>query len=218
MKSAFTYLEALLVLIIVSIVVTISYPVLQDDKLELARDELISQMKYISYLAILQDNVNLTDIDHRGKLWQIRFHHQVDKEAVIAYTILKDKDGDSEFDNGEYLQDLLINKEIRSVKIGDKRLKNKSTFLNQMYGIDGFTINEECVKNNSAKFLFDKFGHVYINYHKPKFLKGTGLFVSSLVAPTVSTCTISLFKNHTKQNEKKVDICIDTKTGYIYKC
>jgi len=218
MRSAFTYLEALLVLIIVSIVVTISYPVLQDDKLELARDELISQMKYISYLAILQDNVDISDLDHIGALWQIRFHHSVDKEDSIAYTIFKDKNGNGEFNAGEYLHDKLANKEVRSIKYSDKRLRNKSTFLNKMYGVDGFVINEECIKRNSAKFLFDKFGHLYINYNRPNPTAKTGYIARTLVSPSALTCKISLFKNHTKHNEKKVDICIDTTTGYIYKC
>jgi Tfp pilus assembly protein FimT len=222
-KKSMTYLEVILTLIIISIMSSVSYPNYDDENIQVAADELIAQMKYMSYLALVQDNENINDVNFKAKLWQIRFHKQIYKEKVIAYSIFRDKNANSIADKNEFLYDNFTGKDINArvgrYKSTNDRLVNKSTFLNRMYGIDDLILSKNCRYKDSMKLMFDKYGKVYIGYNKPTNKIGDKIahiddpFRSTIISPSGQTCKITL-----KQNKKTADICVEVNTGYIYKC
>lgn len=216
-----TYLEMILTFIIISIVIGLSYPKYDDDRLEIAADEIIAQMKYISYLATIEDNFDIEDKDYKGKLWQIHFHTGLDKEEVVAYTIFKDKNANKKPDKGEFLFDRFVGKAVSPYAVRAKRdrlkgVGNKSTYLNRMYGVDGIEFPTNCKIGKSQKLIFDKYGQVYIAYIETSFKKGdsfTHIGRSSLTPPQ---CPV--YKLILTQGKQKRAICIETRTSYIHKC
>ena len=224
MKRAMTYLEVVLSMIIISIIIYLSYPKFNDDTLEVARDQLITHLKYIAYMATLHDNFDITDKNFKGKLWQIRFHHSIDKEAVLAYTIFRDKNVNSRFDKSELEFDILSQKFLAPASFNNLSLKDKrqnidpSSIMNKFYGIEQILFPiDKCLfgfYKKSRKLLFDKYGQVYIAYRKSsKRGAVSGGFDSYLIAPKCGTYTITL-----KKSSQSVGICIETQTGYVYKC
>jgi Tfp pilus assembly protein FimT len=231
-KKAMTYLEVVLSLIIISIIASISYPKYDDDNLQVAADELIANMKYASYLALLQDNFDVSDIDYKAKLWQIRFSKKIYGEKVVAYTIFKDTNGNSKIDIGKKVRDEFLIDKLSRKAIGAKVFRSKgvnrkkalkSTFLNKMYGVDEVSISKNCTKGNSQKLMFGHNGQIYIRYDKPQdmikydennvYANQNTAQKTKLYPASGDTCIITL-----KQNDKKVEICIEVKTSYIYKC
>jgi len=225
MKLAMTYLEMILSLIIISITVSISYPHFNDDRLEVAADELIAKMKYVSYLATLNDNFDVKDKYFRYKLWQIKFHNQLDKEEVAAYSILKDKrkNDDNPLDlrskNAEFLFDNFVGKKMSPYAVRyerDRKKVDKSALLNIVYGVDGFIFPDNCNIGKSQTLMFDRYGNVYHRYNRVKYKDG--FFKSSLVKPKCNTYKLILYQGEKNNPEKKVGICVETSTSYIYKC
>jgi hypothetical protein len=224
-KKALSYIEIILSLIILSIISSITMPKSNDNILEIATDDLISQINYISFLATLEGKCNQGDPNCLGKLWQIRFHTKVNNQDVISYTIFKDKNANSLPNANEYMKDKILNNTINGRRTNSDKQKNSTIFINKLYAIDSIKLSSNCKSGNSFKIMFSNDGTLYRKYYKSIYKLGSSSILCNKKLEENAVCKSKRFpmtdifcKITLKQGLKESKICIDTKTGFTDRC
>jgi len=215
MKSSFTLLELIVVIILIGILsfsINISIP---DDRLQLATDSIKKYLNYTHSLALKDDKYlpfpenNTTLEKDRSKYWFRRFwqFRMGKSNSCYFFEIYSDDNlnGDAS-PVSEFAKDPLDNKYIAgnyhtSTAVKDANLCN--------FGIDSvkFTIGNQTfdVKDKSLHIYFDNYGNVYVSKNNNN---------STNIFNNMKLLTSNLEINLTHNNKSKI-ITI-TPSGFIF--
>jgi type II secretory pathway pseudopilin PulG len=199
--NSFTLLEAILSIVIISILSSLIIPKQQDSKLFLARDQLIEDINIIVFKASM-DDIFQNDKDFYPDLWQIKFIKQINNKKVVAYAIYANVGKTKTLNKKDktIINPLSYKPLASSGYYGglDTNKSSKEVYLSSRYQIDDLKLSKNCSRYSSRKLLFDSLGRIHIN-NNGRLAKGI--------------CKISLFKK-----EIEVKICIDSQSSFIYSC
>jgi len=194
-KKAFSLLEILLSIAIITSIFSVLLIDKKDNSLHMAKNQLIDDLILTIYLA------SINDTNNPSEFWQLNFNDKINKQKVVAYSIFSDTNKNSSVQK----KDKTITNPINNKKLATggyyNLKKNKSSnelYLDKFYQIDKITLSKSCTKRNSKKLLFDNIGNLYISSYNHK-AKGI--------------CEIILHKdNH------QAKICLDSKSSFVYSC
>jgi len=207
-KKAFNLIEIIFVLILLSIILTFSIPKKQLSKIHLAKQQIITHLKYTRYIAMLDNKYHYNDNLWYKKLWNLKFLKCNKNIGGIYYVIYSNTINPNRWNisKEETLKDPLTNNYIYSTsKCQQDNLYDKSKYvlLSNYYSINDIRIS--CNQTSSlGQIYFDNNGSAYsyidndygkINKYKIK-----------------ENCTLILKDIYNKE----VNITIEGNTGYIY--
>ncbi|WP_286005972.1 pilus assembly FimT family protein [Campylobacter avium] len=224
MKRAFSLLELIFVLLILSLIFTIAkfYP--QDDtRIFLAAEQILNDLSYTRHLALMQDsfrgaNLALATKDEwfksRWQLYFIRSKSATNNEQT--YTIFLDKNGDGNANIGKINVDL--DREIAIDVLNPKKLMNsgqsgvisssderasKRFNIQSTYGVENIKFLGAC--SSYTRVIFDEYSRLYSPLRTAKSRFDKLLFYKN------EPCVIKL-----SNSRQSVCILVDTLSGYAY--
>ena len=197
-KNAFSLLEMLFVIALLSIFIITTFPNLKQNKLNLAIEKLNLYIKYTRYIATI-NQFDPTKEDWQKQLWTIKIQRCRESVGGIYFTIYSDKDKDGHIDKIETLKDPITKKYLYSSNLcdNDSDTNNRYVLLTDTYDVTDATIS--CNDTTSiGQISFDQFGNVYSNLNNLNEYK------------LVNNCTITLYN---EDNESQT-INIIAGSGY----
>jgi len=138
-KSAFTMLEMVFGIVVISIIATLAIPRMDRDLKSEAKAHIISALRYTQHLALVDDRRDPFDATWQSKLWHISF-----ATDGSNYTISS---------GSNFAVDATDGKLLDSTATG-----SKSNLIGKKYGIDGVTASGGC---SSPLVAYDNLGRVY---------------------------------------------------------
>ncbi len=160
MKKAFTLLELVIVLVVVSIISVLLIPRFADSKLREAADQIISHIRYTQHLAMIDDRFDPSDEDWYKTRWQISFRKCTGDTSKWYYVIGKDIDKNGGVDkNGS-----AINPSDKKYLFTDNQcnLENDESgeiLIYRKHGITSVEFSNSCGDNQYISF--DQLGRPY---------------------------------------------------------
>jgi len=202
MKKSFTLLEIIFVIFLISLLLVYITPKFKISKIQLAKNQLLLHLKYVRYIAMLDDKYKPADDEWYKELWRIKFERCDEIYGGSFYTIFSDTNHKGHANKDEVLKDPLTGKLIYASSCNPEQLYNyqANVLLRYHFGIK--EINLSCNDTDSlGQIIFDNQGDVYTSVKDE-----LGEYVLD------ETCIITLedFNNH------KEYIRIEPNTGYIY--
>jgi len=170
MKKAFTMIEFVFVLILITILAVNIFPRIKTNHLNEAAIQLVSHIRYTQHLSMIADKYDASDQYWFKKRWQIVFINSAKANYKYAYTIFSDSSGNSTGDPN--VVEIAKNPENPSQLMtggssgGEARLGyNHKKFpgmkklnLGMSYGITDITFSSSCSVNRSRRISFDYLG------------------------------------------------------------
>lgn len=198
MKKAFSYLEILFILIIISFLIfsinfSNTYNSLKD-----AKDRIVLHLQYARYIAFIDNKEDILDEKWQMRLWSLKFQRCSETVGGLYYSMYSDTNTDTtHFSKSDCLKDPLTNKYLYSnSECKASKDESKYILLTKEYGID--KVDVSCNDTGSiGQIAFANDGNVYTNLKEFTKLD--------------KKCYITLFKG----KEKEL-ITIEPNTGYIY--
>jgi len=220
MKTAFTLLELVIIIIMVGILAAAIIPRTRDDSLYAAAVQLKSHLKYTQHLAMIDDKYDKTDENWYKKRWQLVFISSKAANGGPSYTIFSDTSGKSTGDANEVeiaINPLNHNQRMTGGHSGDINLDiNSPSFIGMKelnlklsYGITDIKLSTTCKVYGSKRIYFDYLGRPL----KGKLGKANGGGNTKAYENKnliTSNCNITLF-----ENENEVTLRITPETGYV---
>jgi hypothetical protein len=168
-KNAFTLLELILVIIMISLLSKEFYTRLKDNTLYDAALQLKSHIRYTQHLAMIDDKYDSKDQNWFKKRWQIVFVSSKAANGGPSYTIFSDTSGNSTGDANEIeiaINPMNSNQRMTGGHSGDIDLNiNSKTFvgmnslnLKYTYGITDISFSKSCSVYGSKRIYFDYVG------------------------------------------------------------
>lgn len=193
MKSAFTLLELIFVLIILSLIFAISYFHFQPDYLRFGAEQILNDLKYTRHLALMQNSFRAKDLDifkapFFKRRWQLYFIRSKDfTNKSLTYGVFLDKNGDGNANIGrknsnkskEIAQDLLNPNKLmisgQSGVLDQNDPRSNSTYdLQKKYAIIKLEFFGSC--QNSTRVTIDEYSRLYSPLRNSKNLYDKSLF------------------------------------------
>ena len=201
MKQSFSLLELIFVILIIAIVSSQSIMKNNLSKIKLAKSQIILHLKYVRYIAMLDNKYDYEDSEWYKKRWSLRFENCDSIVGGIFYTIYSDENKAGGVNKTEVLRDPLTNNYIFATSCKKDKLYDKSKFvlLTQEYEVQNVVIS--CNETSTlGQISFGHDGKVYAKsgeYEEKYEIK--------------EPCRIKLYDNHNQSEE----IIIYPNTGYI---
>jgi type II secretory pathway pseudopilin PulG len=211
MKKAFTMMELLFVIIIITFLAAALTPKTSSNKLYEAATQLISHIRYTQHLAIMDDKFDPNDSRWFKKRWQIIFSESNYTGDKPAYTIFSDRSGSASGnpDRSEIaVNPLDYSKVLSGGHSGtidfrdpkDKKIATKEMNLGFSYGVQSYSLEGGC---SGARISFDYLGRPFSGnlsstttaYHPKRLI--------------TKQCRIIL-----RDNKNSITIAIEPETGY----
>ncbi|GHV07694.1 hypothetical protein AGMMS50229_14930 [Campylobacterota bacterium] len=224
MKKAFTFLEVIIVIVIVGILSMIAVPYLLDDEdgLEEAREQIIRHIRYAQHLAVMDDKFVPNDTNWRMRRWQIKF----DAAPEVRYAIFSDQGvPDGVAIDAECARDPLTRRYLRSDST-DADLNSPDLDLATRYRIASVSMTAPFGSYASffpavplSALYFDELGRpmgvttAVVGYDEQHYLSRC-LPSFPIACPSDNWGKITL----THENGKMASICIEPESGYASKC
>jgi len=211
MKKAFTMLELVFVIVIISIITTITLSNRESTTLQEAAIQLISHIRYTQHLAFVDDKYNPNDDIWYKRRWQLIFGKSAYTDYEVSYTIFSDilATASGNPDEEEIARNPMDrNRRLTGGHSGTMHIYNdankvtKRMNLGLTYGIKTYNLSGGC---SNARLTFDHLG-------RP--LTGNP---SSMTMPYQSsrlisqTCRITL-----TSDEGSITIAVEPETGYAH--
>lgn len=207
MKRAFSYLELVIVLIVLAILFSFALPNLKPDTLALAANQVAHHIRYTQHLALLDDKMGLGEHWYR-RYWRIYFHSGKvgDTKKQWRYTIFSD---DASFSgNPNSIYQIALNPENPTKRLTSGFAKQyykdaqitPSLNLSRTYGVSNIVF-KNCGNNNQT-IAFDSFGA------PSSTIKNAN---SPFEKRLLNDCEITLFN---AQN-RSIKIIVYAITGYV---
>jgi len=204
MKSAFTMLELVMVIVVLGILAALAIPRMDRDIQQEAADNILSAIRYTQHLALMDDKTDPFDVNWQQKLWMIKFTGG----SNAYYTVSSDSDKSGSIEktecaidpaNGKYMYHLNTNPtqadESPNVVIGHK------------YGINSISPNGGC---SSQHIAFDHLGRPFNGL---KTTSGGTLAANDYAKYMTADCNLTF---SFAGGEDNVSIIIEKETGYAY--
>ena len=201
MKKAFSILELIIVISLITVVTSISFPKLNISKLQLATDKMIIYLNFTRYISMLDNKHDIDDVEWEKKRWTLKFQRCSNAEDGLYFVVYSDQSGGTaHFKKSETLKDPLNNKYLYS-GYDCKANKNESpdVLLTKKYGIQDIIIS--C---NTTSTI----GQISFGYGG-KIYSQLGTNIKEIEQP----CSIKLVDNQDKESV----IIVEANTGYIHK-
>ena len=189
MKKGFTYLELVIVIVVIGILALVSLDRLKRDGLYEAADQLLTHIRYTQHLAMIDDRFDPDDGGWRAKQYRLQVHGTA---RDTGYTIYRDLNNDQDANNADIIitdptsQKLICGQVVCN---DDERLDKVD--LEVAYGVTVTFTNSD----GARQIMFDNIGRPL--YHDADPLNGT--------------MEITL-----TDGDESVTINIEEETGYSY--
>ncbi|MDD3476113.1 MAG: type II secretion system protein [Sulfurimonas sp.] len=202
MKKAFTMMELIFVIVVISILAAIVIPRTGSDKLQEAATQVVSHIRYTQHLAMVDDKFDVNDADWYRERWQIRFRRNSGASGYVIFSDSVNTQGN--VNNGERAIDPLTGEGM------DGFLDYKDADLTRSYNIVGdntgivqscFTADGSLVTSNRGVFSFDHLGRPY---------SGVSNSTSAVQYLITGNCDLTL----TDTNGASVAIRVHPESGY----
>ncbi len=204
-KKAFSFIEIIIAIILISIVISLFTPKNNFSKLNLAADKIILYLKYTRYIAMLDNRYNIKDNMWFRERWTLKFQNCSQKIGGLYYVIYSDKNHGGGINKSECLKDPITNKYLYShydCKAGKD--ESKYILLTKEFGITKVDIS--CNSTSTiGQISFGNDGKVYSRM-------GTKVDDESKYE-IKNTCFINMYDIQ----KNKITIAIEPYTGFIYK-
>lgn len=205
-KTAFTMIEAIMVIIVMGILAAIAIPRLENDTTQEAADQILSDIRYTQHLALTDDVTNPNNANWQRAFWSIHFGTCAGGTGQY-YMVGSDKDYLSGINKAsESALDPLTGKPMFWIGTdacsngGDGTVSDK-IFITKKFGISAVTFTGSC---SGAKHVgFDHLGRLHQG-----FTASASPDYSSVLT---SACTITF--THPNGN---FAIQINPETGYAF--
>jgi len=218
MKQAFTLIELVFVIVVISILAATIIPNTKTNTIESAALQLAADIRYTQHLALIDDRYHTADMSKSNNeikewvksRWQLIFYSGNNADKKIAYTIFSDSgtySGDAS--RGEIALSPQNSNQVMSGGFSGSStldIRDKNSFvgmrnmnLGKTYSIDSIAFQDGCI--NSAHITFDNLGRPMTGTH------GVNNNSHSYIK---SNCRIIL-----KNSTKEIAIVIAPETGYI---
>jgi len=203
-KKTFSLIELIFVITLIAIISSYSNYKNNQNRLILAKNQIIMHLKYMRYIAMLDNKYEHDNDLWFRKAWNMKFLNCQKKIGGIYYVVYSNtiNSGHWAISKEETLKDPLNNNHIYSNQCKKDELYDKSKFvlLSEYYGIKDIKIS--CNYTGSlGQILFLNDGGAY-----SKFDENINEY------KIINNCTISLIGDNNEQE----DIIIEANTGYIY--
>jgi len=158
MKKAFTMLELIAVIVIVSILSVVLLPRFSDDKLREAADQIISHIRYTQHLAMIDDRFDPTDANWAKERWQIGFWQCANGDWY--YIVGHDLDHGGGIGSDESAVDPSDGKHLfTSNACAPADDESGSILITKKFGITSVAMSNACGDNHYV--AFDNMGRPY---------------------------------------------------------
>lgn len=201
-KTAFTMLEAIMVIVVMGIIAAVAIPRLENDSLQEASDQILSDIRYTQHLALTDDVTNPNNANWQTAFWGINFGTCTGGRP--SYSITSDKNYDGASVVGEAAIDQLSGNPIfgNGVACEDSATSQRS-FIGDKYGITSLLFAGSC--NATTLVGFDRLGRLHVGY--------TGANNDYATYATALPCTITFTRN----DGASFIIQINPETGYAFR-
>ena len=231
MKKSFSFIELIIVIIVIGILYTSVNFSIKDTALEQAAQQIMSHINYTRFIAIKDNKMQYYPINNsatemnRSKYWfkqwwQIRFSQRDNGEYF--YEVFSDLPSSKENTNFDRVGDLVnefainpLNYKYLDANYGSNN--DEKLNITKYYGIKVVKINNSILKsNNSFKLIYDYYGNCYLSEGE----KGDGGDINPYNIekriPLLAEFRIILCKDDNCEINKT--ICITPKFGNAYIC
>ena len=225
MKKAFTMIELVFVIVVISILAVTILPSTKTNHLREAAVQLVSHIRYTQHLAMIDDKYDVNRKDTAGSIiwykdrWQIVFSNSIYTDNAWAYSIFSDTYGNSVHRGDAQESEVAKNPEnsqqimtggYSSTHALDYKNGNfkgmKKLNIGKSYGVTNVSFGKNC--NSSQRIAFDYLGRPLqgdvSSMHNPYNTTGTQRLLTGI-------CTITLSDGINSEV-----ISIVPETGYTY--
>jgi len=219
MHKAFTILELLVVILLISILSVMVAQRLPDDHLRTAADQVISHIRYTQHLAMIDNKYDPEVEDWYKERWQIFFSKSSDTELgdAWAYTIFSD---DFTHTGKPDPSEIAVNPEDHTkrltggytsgasgIEYSDENA-TKALNIGRQYGIADVVFTN--CGSTAKRIAFDSTGRPYHG----DLSNATSPYDKLLTTQCqISLCLTSC---NTAQEDEKITIAVEAETGYVH--
>lgn len=150
-RTAFTFLEMVMVIVVLSILAALAIPRLERDRRQEAIGTVLSAVRYTQHLALIDDKHD-NNANWQRAFWTIRFQGNGD-----YFTIASNSDYGTNFDNNESAIDPINGKLMYSTDAIINTNESPNIFLNKRFGINSVDFSQ-CGGNGTRHIAFDYLG------------------------------------------------------------
>jgi Tfp pilus assembly protein FimT len=156
-KPAFTYLELVIVIVLIGILAVMSLNRLSRDHLYEAADQIISHIRYTQHLSMVDDRYDPTTQNWQNAQYRIQFHNAANNNG---YSIYRDLDADNDLSAGD---DIVRDPQTNRLICGNDAICANNRFeqvdISRQYGVTVTVANS----NGARQILFDYLGRPLFN-------------------------------------------------------
>jgi len=223
MKKAFTLIELVFVIVVVAILSVSLLPSLKKDSLREAATQVISHIRYVQHLALVDDKFNSNDDTWYRKRWELVFSTA---NSSLSYFIFSDSqsNGNPDASNSndvEVAKDplnkslYLIGTEYQSFYGDSSAYINKKLDLQETYGIHHIKISGGS-SSTSKRILFDFLGRPYQGTTKSSSSAVINSPVDKIMKNDlyIKFCKNACIGAADEKNDNEIIIKIEKETGY----
>lgn len=159
MKKSFTFLEIIVVLVVIGILTAVALPRLQMDNLQEAADQILSHIRYTQHLALVDDRFDPKDSNWYKKRWRISFRQC--NSGTWYYIVYRDSNEGGNANENESATNPTDGKLLYNTNTcNENNLYSSEILIGQKYGIQNIDFSAGC--NNSNQYIaFDYIGRPY---------------------------------------------------------
>lgn len=203
--KAFSLIELIFVVSIISLITYITLPKTQTNDLELITSRMVLYLKQTRHQAFIEDNYDHNDELWHKKRWSMKFLNCNKNVGGIYYIIYSDRNKTGQIKKEHTLKDPLTKKHLYSFHTcKETKDSSKYVLLTKEFGINNIKLS--CNSTNSlGQISFGSDGRVYSKLSN----KRNHHFDFEIKKP----CILTLF--HKDGTSKSISI--ESKTGYIQK-
>ena len=213
-KRAFTLLELIIVIIIISILSSIIIQRTDKNDLYKAANQLLFHIRYTQHLAFIDNVFSPNDKNWFKKRWQIQFHSTVGTYDITwSYSIYKDITlSGNDNSKRELAKDPMNRKKLlsggfNSLAVDDEDF-TKSMMLGNSYGIKDILFEGECGRYGSKRIAFNYDGAPYYG----NLVSAEDQYDKRLT----EQCKIHICLDDCETTDEKVIIAIEPETGFAH--
>ena len=205
MRVAFSLIELIFAIVLISIILSSFIPKNNFSKLNLAADKIILYLKYTRYIAMIDNKYNINDEMWFRERWTLKFQNCSKDIGGLYYVVFSDKNHGGGINKGECLKDPITNKYLYShYDCEASENESKYILLTKEFGVTKIDIS--CNSTSTiGQISFDYNGKVYSRI-------GTNSNdISKYEIKDI--CYINMYDIQ----KNMITIAIEPSTGFIYK-
>jgi Tfp pilus assembly protein FimT len=198
---AFSLLELIFIIVLISIASLITIPKVKISKLNIATDKIILYLNYTRYIAFIDNKFDIDDNEWQKKRWSLKFQNCSDKNDGMYYVVYSDMSGGTAaFKKKECLKDPLNFKYLYSgYDCVPSSNESKNILLTKEFGVTKVKLS--CNTTSTiGQISFGNDGKIYSQL-------GTN------IKEITKQCLLKLYDSHNQYST----IAIEPKTGYIHR-